>query len=102
MKNDLSKQSAIITAPEPLDFESFAAGICKIYDRKADSLYVIMDAKHTTCVKDPGLGRPWCSPNIKLAESVAATITRETKRKTHVVTLSDAIKFLLRQLSSRN
>lgn len=84
----------------PIDHQKMASDLAQIYDRKADSLFVIMDAKHTTVVKDPGLNRPWCSPNVKLAEVTAKQIERESGIKTHVVTLSDAIKFLCGQQCS--
>ncbi len=78
----------------PIDHHEMALKLSQLYDRKADSLYVIMDDKHTTVVRDPGLNRPWCSPNAKLAELTARDTTRASGRKTHVVTLNDAIKFL--------
>jgi len=78
----------------PIDHQKMANDLAQIYDRKADSLFVIMDEKRTTVVKDPGLSRPWCSPNVRIAEVTAKQIGLETGTTPYVCTLSDAIKLL--------
>jgi hypothetical protein len=80
-----------------------ALDITRIYDTKADSIFVLMDEKLTTCVKDPGLGRPWSTTNLKLAETTAKQISKNIGGKpVHVKTLSDAIKLLIGQHVQRN
>jgi len=75
-----------------------ALAITRIYDAKADSIFVLMDEHRKTCVKDPGLGRPWSTLNFKLAETRAKEISRDIGgRPVHVETLSNAIKLLLGQ-----
>lgn len=68
----------------PLD----AATLARIYDRKASELFVVLNAARTTCLIDPGTHKPYCTPNLKMAENVA----REYRGV--VSTLSDAIKTL--------
>ena len=82
----------------PLDSQAMVKLMADLYDRKSSELFVIMDAAKTTVVKDPGLGRPWCSPNHRIAESHARTITKETGRPTIVTTLQDAITTLAKRV----
>jgi len=86
-----------LTSQGPIDHHQLALDITRIYDQKADRIFVLMDKDKTTCVKDPGLGRPWSTVNIKLAETRAKEISKDIREPVHVVTLSDAIKLLLRE-----
>lgn len=59
--------------------------------KRPEDIYVIVSADGSTCVRDPGLGRPWSSVNQKIAEHHAKQIGKGCK----VVTLDVAIKSIL-------
>ena len=59
-----------------------------LHGKSPDNIWVIISADGSTVVRDPGVGRPWSSPNKKIAEHMAQSIPGKPK----VVTLADAIK----------
>jgi len=87
MSND-QKHPEIIISPDALRLPT-AADFERLFDRKADQLYVVANPAKTTVVKDPGLERPFCTPNLKMAEDVARKVGGV------VLTLADAIKTLM-------
>lgn len=59
--------------------------------KRPEDIFVIISKDGSTVIKDPGLGRPWSSPNRKLAEHHAKSIGRGCT----VVDLATAIKSVL-------
>ena len=59
-----------------------------LHGKKAQDIYVILSPDGSSVVRDPGLGRPWSSPNKKIAEHFAKGIPGDVK----VVTLDVAIR----------
>lgn len=62
-----------------------------LHGKRAQDIYVIISADGSTCVRDPGLGRPYSNPNKKIVEHIAAGIGRGCK----VVSLDVAMKSIL-------
>lgn len=67
-----------------------------LHSHKPADIYVILSGDGSTIVKDPGLNRPWSSTNRKLADHIAALITKQTGSPCHAVTLDTAIPSILR------
>jgi hypothetical protein len=57
---------------------------------KSGTLYVVMDKHRTTCIKQPGLSKPWSTKRIKHAQSVAKETggVVETLRKATILVAS--------------
>ena len=72
----------------PLDDLPAKDRLGMLHGQRAENIYVILSEDGSTLVKDPGLNRPWSSPNKKIAEHIAKGI----KGKCTVVTLDVAIK----------
>lgn len=61
---------------QPLTF-SLSDSLAWLHGKKKRDIYVIISADGSTVMQDPGLNRPWSSPNKKLAEHHAAITTKQ-------------------------
>ncbi len=69
--------------------------VAYIMDIKAKSHFVVMDKERTTLLKDPGMERPFMSPNQKQAELIA----REAGGV--VETAEDALRIIIKHLDKK-
>ena len=68
-----------------------AERLSAIFDRKASEIFIVLDARGTTCLYDPGLRRTYSTPIRKVAENVARSLNPPGV----VVTLAEGMKRLI-------
>ena len=51
--------------------------LAHIHDKRLASIYVLLSSDGSTLVVDPGMGRPWSSPNKRFADDTAKNLTRQ-------------------------
>lgn len=66
-----------------------------LHGKRPEDIFVIISADGSTLVKDPGMERPWSSPNKKLADYHAKNISAESGNKCVAVDLKTALKAIL-------
>lgn len=54
--------------PAPLPPSNNSDFLGQLHGKRKKDIYVILSRDGSTVLKDPGLDRPWSSPNKKLAE----------------------------------
>lgn len=79
------------------ELELLQSSLSNLVDRVGATLYVIMNKSETTVLIDPGLSKPWCTSNEKIAHSMTAGLQKQGFVGAHAVTLSYAIKRLVKQ-----
>jgi hypothetical protein len=72
------------------------AALLESYKRRKKALYVIMTGDGSTLVQDPGLDRPWASPNRALAEFHAKEVQKATGRKCGAMPLDEAMALIIK------
>ena len=63
-----------------------------LMERRGSSLYVVVNKDGTSCLKDPGLNRPFSTANRKYAQLVAS----EAGNGASVLTLNEALNLITR------
>lgn len=76
---------------QPLSFSP--DDLARLHGKRPSAIFVIMSPDLSTVVMDPGMGRPWSSPNRAIAENFAKT---HPVKGCKVATLDEAIKLVIR------
>lgn len=68
-----------------------------LHGKRRNSIYVLISVDGSTLVKDPGLDRPWSSPNQKYAEDTARIHNKANPdMQVRAVTLETAVYSIIR------
>lgn len=79
----------------PTKFSDLPATLGGLHGKRPSETYVLIHHDGSTLIADQGTGRPWSSPNKKLAEFHASNLTKETGTKVIAVTLEVALRSIL-------
>lgn len=58
-------------------YSSAMANAAMLHNKRISDIFVLLSADGSTLVIDPGLNRPWSSPNRRLAEAHAKNLTKQ-------------------------
>lgn len=79
----------------PDKFSGLGDTLGGLHGKRSRDMYVLLSEDGSTLVVDPGLQRPWSSPNKKIAEHHASNMRRQGI-KCHAVDLETALASVLK------
>lgn len=85
----------------PLDTIQLESVLGKLHNKRLTDIYVLLSEDGSTVYIDPGLNRPWSSPNKQLAEYHAAQLSKTLPCKVYAMDYITAINSVINHPKNR-